>query len=200
MKSYKRYYTSFLKILISLIALLFTINTFSQNTYKLDKNHSRLSFIAKHLGVFEVEGNFNNFDVTLKANKDDFTDAIIEMTTEAKSINTENKKRDADLRSSNFLDIEIYPKLVFKSSSFKKLNNKNYKLKGKITIHGITKIIVFDVVYKGKVLNPMSKKYSVGFTVTGKLSRKDFGVGTDFFSKIVGNEIVLKSNVAFIIN
>ena len=67
-------------------------------------------------------------------------------------------------------------------------------------MHGITKPIEFDVIFNGKGQNPFSKKYSCGFTVTGKLNRNDFSIGGEPLATGVGNEIDLKSNVEFIIN
>lgn len=190
-----------MKIHLSILTVfVFNMGVFSQNTFTLDKNHSKLSFTAMHFGISHVEGRFKNFEASLKANKEDFTDAVIEMTAEAKSIDTDVEMRDKDLRSPNWLDVEKYPKIIFKSTSFKKVNDNNYKLAGNITIHGITKPIVFDVVYNGKALNPSTQKYSVGFTVTGKLIREDFNVGTELFAGVVGKEIELKSNVEFKMN
>jgi polyisoprenoid-binding protein YceI len=171
---------------------------FSQKTYKMDKNHSKLGFTATHFGISKVDGSFRNFDATFKSSKDDFTDAVIQMTAEVKSINTDVEKRDNDLRSANWLDAEKFPKIEFKNTSFKKVNDEKYKLEGNITIHGVAKPIVFDVVYNGKALNPVSNKNSVGFTITGTLNRKDFNVGTEAFEKVVGKEIELKSNIEFI--
>jgi polyisoprenoid-binding protein YceI len=122
------------------------------------------------------------------------------MTADASSIDTDVEMRDKDLRSSNWLDVEKYPKIIFKSSSFKKIGDKMYKLEGNITIHGVTKPITFDVVYNGKAQNPMTKKNSVGFTVTGKLNRKDFSVGMGPSASVVGEEVNLKSNVEFIMD
>jgi polyisoprenoid-binding protein YceI len=72
-------------------------------------------------------------------------------------------------------------------------------VKGNITIHGVTKPIVFNVVANGKAQNPFSKKYSYGFTITGNLNRIDFGIGKETIPT-VSNEIGLRSNVEFIIN
>jgi polyisoprenoid-binding protein YceI len=185
---------------IAITALLFTSVAFSQNVFVLDKNHSKLSFTVMHFGISHVDGNFKIFDVSLKADKEDFSDAIIEMTATVKSIDTDVEMRDNDLKKPDWFDAEKYPKLIFKSTAFKKISGKNYKLEGNITIRGITKPITFDVVYNGKALNPMTQKYSAGFTITGKLNREDFFVGTKPSAGVVGNEVELKSDVEFIIN
>jgi polyisoprenoid-binding protein YceI len=186
------------KALLTFAVILLANVCHSQNTYALDKYHSKLGFSVMHFGISNVEGRFKSFDATMKSSKEDFSDAVIEMAADAASIDTDVEMRDKDLRSDNWLDAEKYPKLVFKSSSFKKVSDKMYKLEGNMTIHGVTKPMVFNVVYNGKAQNPASKKNSVGFTVTGKLNRKDFNIGTGPSAGAVGNEVELRSNVEFI--
>ena len=182
------------------MAIVFMTVAMAQSpVYTMDKNHSRLSFSVKHLGISRVEGNFKSFNVTVESSKDDYSDAKIEMTADVKSINTEVEMRDNDLRGPNWFDSEKYPTLTFKNTDFKKVSEDMYKLSGNITIHGVTKPITFDVEYNGKIQNQRSKKYICGFTITGKLNRSDFGVGGSEFG-MVGNEIKLTSNVEFVIN
>lgn len=184
-----------------ILALAIAATSIGQNTYTMDKDHSKLSFSARHLGVSHVEGNFLNFNAQLKSQKEDFTDAIVEMTAETKSINTDVELRDRDLRKPAWLDATKNPTITFKNTSFKKTSEKNYIMEGKITIKGITKPISFDVTYNGKTQNSKTLKYVVGFTVNGKLNRSDFGVGTDTsLDSFVSDEIQVKSNVEFIIN
>ena len=188
------------KFLFLISACMFGTIAFAQNTYTLDKNHARLSFSAFHFGISHIEGNFKLFNATFVSTKEDFSDAQIEMTADINSINTEVEMRDTDLKSPGWFDAAKYSTLIFKSNSFKKISGKNYKLKGNITIHGETKPIEFDVVFNGKGQNTISKTYSLGFTITGKLNRLDFKVGSDPKATGVGNEIELKSNVEFAIN
>ncbi|MDP3556530.1 MAG: YceI family protein [Bacteroidota bacterium] len=187
------------KITTLIAAIAITTLTFAQNTYTLDKMHSRLSFSVFHMGISFIEGNFKTFDATLISTKEDFSDAKIEMTADVKSFNTEVEMRDNDLRD-NWFEAAKFPTIVFKSTSFKKISGKKYKLAGNITMHGITKPIVFDVVYNGKTQSPFSKKNVVGFTITGKLKRSDFGVGKDALSTGVSEDVELKSNVELIVN
>lgn len=181
---------------------LFTIALISdaQTIYTVDKNHFKVGFSATHFGISHVEGRFKNCSATLKSQKEDFTDAVIEMTAETKSIDTDIEMRDNDLRSDKWLDAEKFPTITFKSLSFKKINGNNYKLLGNLTIHGITKFVSLDVVYNGKALNPKTKKSSVGFTITGKINRNDYLVGTGGGNNVVSDEIELKANAEFIIN
>src|ERR1035437_7826145 len=150
------------KLLLLISSSIFAIGAVSQNTYTLDKNHARLSFSVLHFGISHIEGIFKTFDATFVSTKEDFSDAQIELKADVNSINTEVEMRDADLRD-NWFETKKFPSLTFKSTSFKKVNGNIYKLKGNLTMHGITKPVDFDVVFNGKALNPMSKKYSAGF-------------------------------------
>jgi polyisoprenoid-binding protein YceI len=188
------------KIVSFAAALSITVLSVSQNTYTLDKNHSQLQFSVMHFGISHVEGNFKTFDVKMNSSKEDFSDATIEMTADVSSINTGVDRRDTDLKGPSWFDVEKYPKIIFRNDSFEKISSDRYKLKGTITMHGVTKPITLDVVYNGKVLNPMTKKYSIGFTITGKLNRNDFGIGKDPSSVTVGDEVEVKANVEFIMN
>lgn len=185
-------------LLIANITLIFSNISYSQNSYTLDKYHARLSFSVFHMGISFVDGNFKDFDATLVSSKEDFTDAKIEMTADVKSINTEVEMRDNDLREKWF-EVAKYPAMSFKSTSLTKVKGNQYKLSGNITLHGVTKPIVFDVVYNGKAQSPFNKKYSYGFTITGKLKRSDFGVGAEAVAT-VANEVAFKSNVEFVTN
>ena len=186
-------------IILLVSAVVILSFSLGQNTYTLDKNHARLSFSALHFGISHVEGIFKTFDAAFVTKTEDFSDAQFDMTADVKSISTEVEMRDNDLRD-NWFEAAKFPTLNFKSTSFKKISGKNYKLKGNMTLHGVIKPITFDVVFNGKAQNPFTKKYSYGFTITGKLNRNDFGIGKDPISNGVGYEIELKSNVEFIIN
>ncbi|MBC7864955.1 MAG: polyisoprenoid-binding protein [Bacteroidia bacterium] len=191
----------FKKLSFSLALIIVSSGAFTQTTtYALDKVHSRLAFEATHFAISHVTGRFANFEVSFKSAKADFSDAVIGMIAEAKSIDTDNDMRDKDLRSEGWFNTEKYTSIEFKSTAFKKITDKSYKLEGIITIRGVSKAIVLDVTYNGKAMNPMSKKNSVGFTITGKLNRKDFGVGTDALESVVGNTIELKSDIELVVD
>lgn len=172
----------------------------AQKHYSLDKNHTHVGFSVKHFGISNVEGRFKSFNATLTSKKEDFTDAVVEMTADVPSIETDNDMRNKDLLDENWFNAAKHPTIVFKSTSFTKEGKKNYKMNGNITIKGVTKPIVFDVVYNGKEFNPMSKKQTIGFSITGKLNRKDFGVGSGPSSAAVGDDIELRSSAEFAID
>ena len=181
------------------ILLLSSTILFGQKTYTLDKNHARVGFSAVHFGISHVEGNFKMIDATLNSKKADFTDAAISFTADVNSVNTDVAYRDDDLKSANYFNAEKFPTISFKSSAFKKLGGKNYLLRGNITIHGITKPVVFNVVYNGQAVTAM-KKPTAGFTITGQVNRLDFGVGGPALTSGISNKIELRANVEFTIS
>ena len=187
-----------MKKAISAVAVmfLFAISSFGQKTYTLDKYHSKVGFSAAHFGISHVEGNFKMIDATLQAKKADLTGADISFTADVNSINTDVEYRDNDLKSVNYFDAAKFPTITFKSKSFTKVTGKKYKLVGEITIHGVTKPIEFSVLFNGVAVTAM-KKSTAGFTITGKINRLDFGVGSAPATSGVSNEIELRSNVEF---
>jgi polyisoprenoid-binding protein YceI len=176
--------------------LISSAATFAQ-TWTVDKAHSRLAFGVTHLSIAELGGTFNSIDAKFTSSKPDFTDAVIELTADVNSINTDNEQRDGHLKSPDFFDAAKYPNLTFKSTSFKKVSDKKYKLSGDLTMHGVTKPVVLDVVLNGTGTNPMSKKSIAGFTITGKIKRTDFGIATTTPAAMLSDEVKLVANTEF---
>lgn len=181
------------KIGFSIALLLFTITAFSQ-TWVSDPAHSRLGFTITHLGISHVSGNFKQFQIKVTSSKPDFSDALVEVTAQIASINTDQEQRDTHLKSDAFFDAQKFPTLDFKSTSVKKVDDKNYKLSGNLTMHGVTKPVVLDVIFEGKVMNQMSKKEIAVFTIKGLLERSDYEIGSKFPAAMVGNDVNLEAS------
>jgi polyisoprenoid-binding protein YceI len=184
------------RITMIIAAVMISLATFAQ-TWKLDKNHAKLGFSITHLMISDVEGAFKTFDVTLTSSKEDFSDAVITLTADVNSINTDNDKRDAHLKSPDFFDATKFPGLTFTSKSLTHINGKNYKLIGDLTMHGITKTVTLDVVYNGTITNPNSKKLVSGWKISGTIKRTDFGVG-GAMPGTLGDEVTLIANAEFV--
>jgi polyisoprenoid-binding protein YceI len=189
-------------VLISTVAfatLLVSFKPAPPATWTMDKNHSKLGFTITHMAISEVEGWFKSFDAKITTTGDDFSNAVVEMTADVKSINTENEQRDNHLRSATFFDVANIPTLTFKSKTFTKVSDTNYKVTGDLTMHGVTKTISLDVICRtGK--NPQSQKSIAGFKITGTIKRSDFGVGTSMATATIGDEISLLANAEFQMN
>ena len=113
------------------------------------------------------------------------------------SINTENEQRDKHLQSPDFFDAEKFPALTFKSTSFKKVSGKKYKVAGLLTLHGVSKPVELDVVFNGTVENPMSKKTMAGFNISGVIKRSEFGIATGMPATMLGDGVALQASTEF---
>ncbi|HEX8041031.1 MAG TPA: YceI family protein [Chryseosolibacter sp.] len=147
-------------------------SAFAQTTWTADKPHSKVAFSVTHMAVSEVEGNFRDFDASLVSNAADFNGADVTFTAKTASISTDNERRDNHLKSPDFFDAEKFPEVSFKGKLLKA--GSKYKLKGDLTMHGITKPIEFDVTYGGTINTGRGEK--AGFKITGQLNRHDFGL------------------------
>jgi polyisoprenoid-binding protein YceI len=178
--------------------ILLSAFTVLNNVWKNDAPHSQLGFTVKHLGISDVSGTFNDFEVTVNSSKPDFSDAVIELTAKTASIDTRVEARNNHLKSADFFDAAKYPTLTFKSSSLKKAGKNKYKLLGDLTLHGVTKPVTMDLEYKGTVENPMSKKQTAGFQVTGVIKRSDFNLGNGFPAPMISDEVRIKADGEFV--
>jgi polyisoprenoid-binding protein YceI len=187
-----------MKKLVLLSATVLTLLAFTTvSNWKVDNAHSKLGFAITHLGISEVTGLFKNFDVKVTTSKDDFSDAVFEMSADVASIDTEVEMRDNHLKSADFFEVEKYPKMTFKSSGITPAGKDKYKLSGNLTLHGITKPVTLDLWYRGTVENPMSKKPTSGFQVTGTIKRSDFGIGEKFPAPMLSDDVRIKADGEF---
>ena len=156
------------KLTIIFFLSLFTLvsATAQQTKWAFDKAHSKIQFDIAHMVVSEVSGQFHSYEGTILADKEDFTDLKINLTIDAKSIDTDHEKRDGHLRSADFFDVENYPTITFVSKSMTKVKDNNYKLTGDFTMHGVTKTIHLFVKYGGTLKSPFGTTVA-GFKVTG---------------------------------
>jgi len=191
-----------MKKIALILAAIVTLTAFTTvlPTWQNDDPHSQLGFTVSHLGINDVSGTFNDFDVTLQSSKPDFSDAVIELSAKTASIDTRVEARNNHLKSADFFDVEKYPTMNFKSTAVKPAGKNKYKLTGDLTLHGITKPVTMDLLYKGTVENPMSKKQTAGFQVTGTINRSDFNVGPKFPAPMISNEVKIKADGEFIQN
>ena len=183
------------KTMILLAAVLMQTVVYAQ-TWKLDKSHANLKFSVTHLMLSDVDGRFKDFDATITSAKPDFSDAKFELTAQATSIDTDHEKRDKDLRSPGFFDVEQYPTLSFTSTAVKPAGANKYKVTGNLTMHGVTKPVTLDLWFRGTKVHPMTKADIAGFQLVGTLKRSDFGIGSAP-AAIIGDEIDIKANGEF---
>ena len=174
--------------------LLVTGSAFAQTIWGVDKAHAKLGFGITHMMLAEVDGSFKVYDASITSTKDDFSDAVFDVSADIESINTDNEGRDKDLKGEKYFDVAKFAKLTYKSTSFKKVEGNKFKLTGDLTIKGITKPAELDVVLSGPVTNPRGTK--IGIKATGTFKRTDFGIGGPG-GAMLSEEVTLIANGEF---
>ena len=169
-------------------------------TWALDPMHSEIQFKVKHLVISTVTGSFKTFEGSATTEGDDWSTAKVAFSADIASIDTNMAQRDDHLKAADFFDAETYPKLTFQSTSMRRVSDDTYKLEGNLTVKGITKPITFNVEYGGSATDFYGNT-KAGFELTGKLSRKEFGLTWDAVTEagaiVVGDEVKLIGNVQF---
>ncbi|HYC85783.1 MAG TPA: YceI family protein [Chryseosolibacter sp.] len=165
----------------------------AQTTWTIDRVHSKIGFSVVHMAVSEVEGKFNDFEGSVVSKAEDFSNADVTFSAKATSIDTDNERRDNHLRSKDFFEVETYPDITFKGNLTKA--GGKYKLKGDLTMHGVTKPVEFDVTYGGSINTGRGQK--AGFKLTGQINRRDFGLTWD--NKVSTGELVVSDTVDLIV-
>ena len=160
----------------------------------LDPAHSEITFKVKHLMISHVKGAFKTFDASIDG--DNFN-----VTIDTGSISTNNDDRDAHLKSPDFFEVDQYPKITFVSKSLKKVDDDEFKLIGDLTIKGTNQEIKLDTEFGGFMKDPYGNE-KAGFSIKGKLNRKDFGLNWNAALEaggvMVGNEIKINAEVQFV--
>lgn len=179
------------------LALFAGFTSMAQSTWSVDNAHTKIEFSVSHLVISETVGFFKTFGGTVSTTTDDFNGANIQFTVDVASINTDNEMRDNHLKSDDFFNAEKFPKMTFKSTSFKKVEGKKYKLTGQLTIRDITKTVEFDVVYNGTVKDPYGNT-KAGFKLVGAINRFDYGLKWNTMAEagaVVGDMVEIKINI-----
>jgi polyisoprenoid-binding protein YceI len=172
-----------------LMLLLIAGSAMAQATWNIDKNHSKIGFVVTHMGISEVEGNFKDFDASIISKAEDFSGAEVTFSAKTASIDTDNERRDNHLKSPDFFEAEKFPDISFKGTLAK--NGGKYKLKGDLTLKGVTKPVEFDVTYGGTMDSGRGLKS--GFKLSGVINRQE--LGEKWGNKTPGGELVVSDEV-----
>ncbi|MCI0398886.1 MAG: YceI family protein [Chloroflexi bacterium] len=144
-------------------------------SWQIDSAHSRIYFVAHHMMMARVRGQFEKFGGIIQFDDEEPTNTLIDITINAASLNTNEPQRDAHLRSADFLDAENYPVLRFQSKRVEQLDENTGRLIGDLTIRGVTREVALDVEHLGQGQNPWGAT-SAGFTASASINRKDWGL------------------------
>lgn len=173
----------------------------SKTKWELDPTHSELTFKVKHLMISNVKGEFRNFNATVESDGEDFSNAQVLATIDAGSIYTNNADRDKHLMSADFFDAEKHNQITFESTELNKLDEDNYRLKGMLGMKGTKKEVVLDVDFGGFIKDPYGNE-KVGFSINGKINRKDWGLNWNAALEaggvMVSDDVRLSAEVQFV--
>ena len=159
--------------------------------WQFDPYHTQVEFSAKHLGMMTVRGHFPDVTATGFIDPDHPEASSVDITIQTASIRTHNPQRDNDLRTSNFLEVDKYPTITFKSTKIEADGQDHYKLTGDLTIKGNTRPVTLAVVNYGEFNDPMMG-HRIGYGAETQITRKDFGLNVDMLLDgrlVIGNEI-----------
>ena len=167
-------------------------------TWAIDPTHSDLLFKIKHLVISNVTGSFKKFEGNIVTLGDDFNNAKVNLTIDVKSIDTNQAQRDGHLQTGDFFSADLYPQIIFESTSFVNVGGSDYKMRGNLTMKGVTKAVELNVEYGGSEDNGHGV-LKHGFEITGIVNRIEFGMTwnklTDTGGLGLGEDIKLIANI-----
>jgi polyisoprenoid-binding protein YceI len=179
-----------IRLAVPIAALAFTASAVAQtNTWQIDPAHSSAQFSVKHLGVSTVRGAFTKVSGSAKFDPADPSKVSLEATIDATSVDTRVDMRDKDLRSPNFLDVEKYPTITFRSKHAESAGEGKLRITGDLTIKGTTKEVVLDVDGPSAAIKDPWGNQRIGASASTKISRKDFGVSAD--AGMIGDDLTI---------
>ena len=168
----------------------------------IDPVHSEIAFKVKHLMITNVKGEFKEFDASIYTSGEDFMTSEIDFWMNPASVDTGDAKRNEHLKSPDFFDVEKFKQISFTGNTYEKVDNDgSYTLYGDLTIKGIKKQVKLDVKFGGVMKDPWGNE-KAGFSLNGKISRKDWGLNWNAALEtggvLVGDEVKINGEVQFV--
>ena len=172
----------------------------SKITWALDPTHSEVGFKVKHLMITNVSGSFSKFNAEVSSEDETFAKAEIVFSADIDSISTNNEQRDGHLKSPDFFDAANHPQLIIKADGLTG-EGENRKMNGTLTMRGVTHPVAFNVDFGGVAKDPWGNT-KAGFTLTGTINRKDFGLNwnapTEAGGLLVSEDVRLHAEIQLV--
>lgn len=174
----------------------------ARSKWALDPTHSEITFKVRHMMISNVTGGFSKFDASAETEEEDFTTAKVSFTADVSSVTTGNEQRDGHLQSPDFFDAAKFPQIRFTATKYVKVDNDgNYEVYGDLTIRDITKPVKLDVEFGGVIKDPWGNTRA-GFSVEGRINRKEFGLQwhavTEAGGLVVGDDVRIHGGLEFV--
>lgn len=168
--------------------------------WQVDYAHSQIEATVRHMMISNVRGHFDKFTVEANIDEEHVENSRILVTIDTASINTKMEQRDQHLRSADFLDVEKYPTIVFKSTGGKVIDANHGHMYGDLTIKGVTKPVLLEVEHTGQAKSPWGT-LNAGFIAHTKVNRKDWGLNWNAALEtggwLVGDEVKINIDIEF---
>jgi polyisoprenoid-binding protein YceI len=165
-------------------------------SYAIDKSHSTVEFVARHLMISKVRGRFTDYDGTVVIGEGP-EDTSVEVSVDLASVDTNDPKRDDHLRSADFFEIDKHPRMTFKSTRVTQ-DGDGWKLTGDLTVRDVTRPVTLDVEFEGASTTPWNTS-AFGFSATGEIDRDDWGISwnaaLETGGMLVGKKVKIELNV-----
>jgi len=171
------------------------------STWTIDPAHSSAEFAVKHLMVSTFKGHFRSLEGTVHLDEANPANSSVAASVDVASVDTQTPDRDAHLRSDDFFNAERYPKMTFRSTRVEQIDGTNWKVTGELTVRDVTKEVVLDTEYEGRIVDPWGNE-RIGFTARTELSRKEFGVrwnaAIETGGVVVGDKVRISLNIEIV--
>jgi len=180
--------------LLALASGLVSAAAAAVETYQIDPVHSSVGFTIRHF-VSKVPGSFTKFSGTITVDRDNMENNQVSATIDVGSLSTANEKRDAHVKSPDFLDFAKYTTITFKSTAWKKTGDDTYDVTGDLTIKGVTKSVVLKVTSSGFAPGMQGAMLS-GWEATTTIKKSDFGAaGPGMMAKAIGDDVAVTIDI-----
>jgi polyisoprenoid-binding protein YceI len=185
-------------VLLLIVMAVFSAQITLADTYDIDNSHSSVGFKIKHLAISNVKGSFTSFEGAFDFVAGQPRQWNVEVSIDMKSVDTGDEDRDDHLRAEDFFDVEKFPTMVFKSTGVKMDDDEEGKLMGTLTMHGVTLPVTLDIEFNGAITDPWGNE-RVGFSATGKINRKDWGLSygkaLESGGLVIGNDVKISLEI-----
>lgn len=181
------------KITFAALLCIATTAIAAVSIWKVDKSHSQLAFTIRHLGVVDLLGTINDYEVSIQSETDDLNDAVVTLVAKVASIDTRSEGRDRHLQAPDYFDAAQFPEIKFVSTKLVANGENQYQMTGDLTIKGVTKSVNLDLLRTGDTEHPRSKKPIMGVQVVGEIKRSDFGIGPDSPNAVISDIVKIQA-------
>jgi polyisoprenoid-binding protein YceI len=191
------------RALFAALAVLFTAAVCATpsgaqtTTWQIDPAHANAQFTVRHLSISNVSGQFNKISGTVQLDAKDVTKSVVNATIDVSSIDTRDSHRDDDLKSDGFFDVAKYPTMTFVSTKIEAAGPGKLKMTGNLTMHGVTKVVTFDVDGPSDAITDPWKNQRRGASATTTINRRDFGI-EKYPAAAIGDEVKITLDLEFI--